>query len=334
MHHAAEYGDASHWMYKDDMKDASQATAATASEPTATSGPRLSGKDYRQRVTVGQPALVVDEGRIRDAVVLHVSQDGRPAVLAATTRRSRWHAANSVSAPMQQAEYSAMLEHAEAAGWSEAGQHDKVMRVRHFALLSDGSHVGVDHLGVANRDCTLTFVSPSPEAAAAPVSPPAAPADEQGDAPTWPRFRLARLAARKRLDADKVVQLRAVLEWGAEAAAADAAAAEAQPRRRQMPSSKQELYQMSNAGGLVSRLRQQAAALSPEMTVLVEPGGLRTVPRGATARDVVQEFGRIELSGCPPSSRVVNVNNVLVPEDTLLHPGDLVVLSNHVLADV
>lgn len=373
MHYDAEYGAASHWMYKDHMKALLQSQSSqpddtedeTPAAPSATSGPPLTAADYAERVTVGQPALVVDDGSFRDAVVVAVS-DSPPAVLAATTRRSRWHAADTVSAPLPESEYDAMREHAAEAGWDAAGQHDATMRVRQFVMSEGTKHIYVDHMGRANRDCTLAFVSPAAEPHTDAVAPshddaPAvvvSSAEERtsgcaevrgGRVGKWPQFRSAADTA-SGLDADKVVQLRATLEWGAEAAAADAADAasgDALPRRRhhQMPSSKQELYAISNANELVSRIRSDsgAPAVSPEMTVLLEPGGLRTVPRGVTARDVVKEFGLIEVSGGPEQGlpgaggeavRVVNVNNELVPDDTLLKPGDLIVLSNHVLADV
>ena len=162
-------------------------------------------------------------------------------------------------------------------------------------------------------------------------------AEDRGLGGNWGAFAAGRDDTA--VDSDRVTSLRAELEWGDEARAA-AESGDGEPVAPDATSSKHELYSMTNAQGLVSLAQGQGQdrAPPPVIRILVEPGGVRAVPNGATARDIVKEYGKIELSGGPegglPGVSYVNVNNELVPEDTLLRSGDLIVLSNHVLADV
>jgi hypothetical protein len=366
MHYDAEYGTASHWMYKNAMKATLKDREQHGVSPTddsytadsdtlsASEGTPLSSSDYHERVHVGQAAICVDEGHLLDAVVVLVYEE-TTAVLVATTQSRRWHTAESLTRPLCVSAYADMLNHAQRHGLSVAGQHDDLLQVRLFCMTSSSKHVRVDHLGGVNRYCTLSFVTACPDAMPSPHVLPLQPTASatmatvaltsggaqvrDGRIGKWPRFQANHAGGM--VDSDKVVHLRAALEWGDEAAAVSNG--EPATHRHEMPESKRELYAMTNADGLVLRAREESGASSAEITVLLEPGGLCTVPRGATARDVVKEYGLIELSGGPATGltagspapeRIVNVNNELVSEDTLLHAGDLIVLSNHVLDDV
>lgn len=63
--------------------------------------------------------------------------------------------------------------------------------------------------------------------------------------------------------------------------------------------------------------------------VLLWPEGkISCFPRGTTAADVLASEGWIQLGDTPPNGNppVVNVNNSLVPEETVLRDGDFLVL--------
>ena len=78
------------------------------------------------------------------------------------------------------------------------------------------------------------------------------------------------------------------------------------------------------------------------MWVQVWPGGIQVMPQGTTAGDIVRTMGYLEIGSSADATsqvggakeRVVNVNNQLVPESTILNPGDLVVLSDAILKNV
>jgi hypothetical protein len=105
----------------------------------------------------------------------------------------------------------------------------------------------------------------------------------------------------------KTQQLRSMLEWGTEVSGAELAPSE-------------------------------------DVTVLIWPGGrIENFPRGTTAGAVVGQKGMVTVEGgagrqqrVAPSGRqeqqqqqqrLVNVNNRLVPRDTVLDDGDLVILA-------
>jgi Region found in RelA / SpoT proteins len=159
------------------------------------------------------------------------------------------------------------------------------------------------------------------------------------------------------IDSKRIVALRAALEWGDVDAAGPGDVQDTGPSA--MGAAKRELYQMTNAGELLSRVRAdraeraihaaEGAARAPgsakrfadagadEIQVMIHPGGMHRVPSGSTAGDVVRTFGRIDLGhgvGGASTARQVNVNNQLVAEDTALSAGDLVVLSADILENV
>lgn len=180
----------------------------------------------------------------------------------------------------------------------------------------------------------------------------------------WEKFRVAGdVAAQADADAatvdeERVVQLRAALEWGRGSLEDE----------RSMPASRRELYQLTGAQELLARTRAgggaaaasaaaaAAATAAPDsggtavaaapaagmMKVMVFMVGIAEVPRGSTAADLVQLFGRVDITAegedadaaAPRDSKLLNVNNELVPEDTVLLPGDLVVLSSQLLSNV
>lgn len=93
-----------------------------------------------------------------------------------------------------------------------------------------------------------------------------------------------------------------------------------------------------------------AAEPAGSISVYIYNVGVTDVPVGVTAGDVIQKYGRIEISGeeevvddtsdaehnagAQEGKKLVNVNNQLVDEDTMLSAGDLVVLSDQVLSNI
>ena len=165
----------------------------------------------------------------------------------------------------------------------------------------------------------------------------------------WHKFRVAgEKEEAAPVDEEQVVRLRAALEWG-RGAPEDA---------RSMPASRRELFQLTGAQELLARTAAAAdgdaaataaavaagddVAAAGMMKVMVYMVGIAEVPRGSTAADMVKLFGRVDISaegedaaGAPPhDDKLLNVNNQLVPEDTVLLPGDLVVLSSQLLSNV
>ena len=368
MHHAAEYGRASHWQYKASMQAAagSKASTDTATEDEAvpsyklppTASPLPTPSDFHDRVRPGQPALCVSHGKCLDAVVVCVDEKA-PEVVVAMTWHARWPGAGAgnISEPMHAAEYHAMFAHATRKGWTISGLHDDKLQMRTFRAIGKGVHVHVDHMDRASRDITLTFVDPLPDIESesesecdTDVTSDAAEASGESDVSTsgeeggwvnrWRAYQSQAAAAP--IDSETVVRLRAQLEWGSEAAAAQSASEEdvAAAVEAELTLDKRELYNSTNAQELVEFVRSGAKPPDEWICIIMEPGGLLSVPRGTTAHDIVQKYGMIELSvapGTPPprlGQRLVNVNNELMPESTELKAGDLVVLSNHVLADV
>lgn len=175
----------------------------------------------------------------------------------------------------------------------------------------------------------------------------------------WEKFRVAGQeeagAAAAAVDSERVVRLRAALEWG-RASLQDA---------QSMPASRRELFQLTGAQELLERTRADSidaaatagsaviaagttsddgggsAAPPAMMKVMVFMIGIAEVPRGSTAADMVELFGRVDITAegeeaddAPVDPTLLNVNNELVPADTVLLPGDLVVLSSQLLSNV
>lgn len=352
MHYDAEYGAASHWAYKDRMKAAGAARPAVQGEQragaAADAAARSAAQEYSARAAVGQPVRCVMDGQIHDGIVVRADAEKQALIAAVTVACS----SSSLQA-LPQAEYAAMLDRVQAAGWSEVGQRDNVLMLCAFFQAPDGQHYHVDRFGQANKYCTLAFVHAAP--------PPAAPACNAGGAGNPPRSAGTAQPKAQRaracdgsaasqdelqvIDSERVVQLRVALEWGDEANGSQS-----------MPASKREWYQISNAEELLPRIqgagpKAEGVADTPgersgprQIKVMVYPeGGLTHFPWGSTAGDVVDRYGRIQLESEVPSSgdkvqsnrtRLVNVNNQLVSEETMLADGDLVVPSDSLLSDV
>eukprot|EP00892_Ulva_mutabilis_P008840 jgi/Ulvmu1/6328/UM029_0036.1 len=322
------------------------ALGGRAAADSATSGASAGGA-AEARPRSGQPVICVDEGRICDGVVLD-SDDSGGVILVAMTKRSRWAPPCEPSGPLLAAEYEALLTHARAQGWSAAGQQNQALEVREFRRRGPGTYVYVDRFGQPGRGGEHAKDGAGWGAAGKmDVS-----GVKGGKIGRWEMFRVAGEASGAApVDEERVVRLRAALEWGA-GAPEDA---------HSMPASRRELFQLTGAQELLARTRAGGAAAAVNgddaaaaaaaaggeaaegmMKVLVYMVGIAEVPRGSTAADMVRLFGRVEISaegeaGGPAAAageRLLNVNNVLVPEDTVLLPGDLVVLSSQLLSNV
>lgn len=114
---------------------------------------------------------------------------------------------------------------------------------------------------------------------------------------------------------------------------------------------------VGSADGVDTRTRAQSSeATGGSIPVYIYNIGVTEVPQGVTAGDIIEQYGRIEITGeeelrssakseelqrgdavatgTQRGKKLVNVNNQLVGEDTMLVAGDLVVLSDQVLSNV
>ncbi len=276
---------------------AAQATAALASKPATPSG--------RRDVGVGTPLLRVAEGRLNDAVVVSVDEDdGR--LLVAVQFAERWGAAAGRRASA--AEYAALAELAISRGWFQPGQGDFRVALEEFGLCSDGRYHKIDAYGRKLDACVeILDLSAGPSAPA--VTGAWDGTGSQAGSTGLPRRPTD--AARNDEEAlnDKVRLLRSLLTWEqdmrgvGEAKAEEAAAGE--PQTAAAPASV-----LPPASGLDA---------SEVMCIVWPMGRTLRLPSGSTAGSVAAKFTY--------AKDFVNVNNALVPENTPLHDGDIVIIS-------
>ena len=167
MHYRAEYGSASHWRYKDTVKALPPSGPAAQpphsrradTQPNAhllppTEGPPLTPKDYHSRVRPGQPALCIDNGQARDAVITHVLEDTHIGVVAATTLGRRWREGAAPMAPLRAADYAALHSYVHHKGWTQPGQNDGAVAVRFLAQCWQSACTQCGCAWSARRPCT------------------------------------------------------------------------------------------------------------------------------------------------------------------------------------
>ena len=246
------------------------------------------------------------EGRLNDAVVVSVDEDdGR--LLVAVQFAERWGAAAGRRASA--AEYTALAELAISRGWFQPGQGDFRVALEEFGLCSDGRYHKIDAYGRKLDACVeILDLSAGPSVPAATAGwDSATPAGSQsGSLPRRPTD-----AARNDEEAlnDKVRLLRSLLTWEqdmrgvGEATAEEAVAGEPQ-----------------TAAAPASALPPASSLEASEVMCIVWPMG-RTLrlPSGSTAGSVAAKFTY--------AKEFVNVNNALVPASTILHDGDIVIIS-------
>lgn len=223
--------------------------------------------------------------------------------------------------------YSGLRAYAAQQGWSRPGQGDLRVHIEEYVLCKDGRYHRRDHLGYLHPDTTLTLlqgyeqdalaaadvVSSSSSSSTAVSRGRSGSADADvvvppiTESPIVQAERL-RLQRQWQMTAAKAAQLRSVIEWG----------------------------RAAYGGGEEDPDLQTTRNIS----VLIWPGGrIEDLPRGTTAGDILRDKGllAVERSGRPDADvsfrggLLVNVNNRLVDEGTVLSDGDLVILAREVL---
>eukprot|EP00191_Tetraselmis_sp_GSL018_P022836 CAMPEP_0177622842 /NCGR_PEP_ID=MMETSP0419_2-20121207/28558_1 /TAXON_ID=582737 /ORGANISM="Tetraselmis sp., Strain GSL018" /LENGTH=852 /DNA_ID=CAMNT_0019123301 /DNA_START=64 /DNA_END=2621 /DNA_ORIENTATION=- len=264
MHEEAEYGRASHWVYKEGIGLSTQHDVVKA------------------RPVRGQPVLRIDGGSLRDGVVVRAGQAGNE-LLCATFMGGRL--STDGKRPLRE-DYRNLLDYVDHRGWWVAGHGDARIALEEFILCSDGQYHRVDHYGRIMATRLQLLVRPVGGGAGAGEA-----GGGGGPAPEQLQMR------------EKIHLLRSMLEWGREVDSADGA----EPPEGNI------------------------------MVLLWPKGSILRLSRGTTAGELLALQGgeddsedgsgsRSECSG--ESSRLVNVNNKLVPGSTTLDDGDMVILTH------
>jgi hypothetical protein len=168
-----------------------------------------------------------------------------------------------------------------------------------------------DHNSSSRAVATISTIltssgSSSGSSSSSSPSPVASPMDTAMDEAE----RRQQFARQWQATAAKAAQLRSIIEWGQATYKAEGLA----------PAEAPEVTQ------------------SGDVSVLIWPGGIiEEVPRGTTAGQILRDRGVLAVEGGlgaagsqsdgQPSTQLVNVNNQLVDEDTVLSDGDLVILA-------
>ncbi|KAK3276560.1 hypothetical protein CYMTET_15372 [Cymbomonas tetramitiformis] len=292
MHEVAEYGTAAHWVYKETPATAVEAVDFTQVAPKAAEP----SDDPRP----GQPAVRMSNGRFQDAVVVRTEEGGRRLLVSSATRFIQ-----NTTRPGPKEEYDEMLDYLEAKGWHEKGQGDGRYTLEDFVRCRDGRFHKEDCYGhkLPTTVELLQDYAPSPSSRSGDnpdtdtpetsvsereVVTALLPSPKSGS-PLYRASRPPRTSLSPDELNDKVRLLRSMLEWEAEVMTGE----EVGP-------------------GEVESLMDGDWH---SVTVITWPDGeIHRLPRGASAGDVF-------LS----STEEVNVNNQIVPRDTKLKDGDLII---------
>ncbi|CAD7699903.1 unnamed protein product [Ostreobium quekettii] len=185
-------------------------------------------------------------------------------------------------------EYRWMVDYVEAQGWYEAGQGDVNVVLEHYVLCVDGAYHKVDHYGHKQEVIARPLEPPQQAMGLARQCVPGAGGGKQGKG--------GEAASRIQQEINlKARYLRQMLDFCAE-------------------------------------LDLECPDSETIHVMLWPEGQIRSFPTGTTAGDVLSSGGYIEIvdegtEAHRPMSKLVNVNNQLVHEDTQLKDGDYVVLS-------
>eukprot|EP00887_Chlorella_sp_A99_P008297 scaffold12.g8297.t1 len=325
MHQDAEYGKAAHWAYKEGPSSA-VTTSGGASTSSSEGGPAS--------IQPGHPILqIMPGGHWRDGVVVRSEHAGLR-LLVAVARRRRLQASGLTHAAA--AEYQRLMEAVEAKGYDSAGQGDSMVSMELYTLCSDRKYHRLDVFG-HKHPTTVVPLQPLPAAQGeVEVARPGGGADAEAEF----------LSERTRL-------LRSMLEWGRDLNGGDSASVDGVSAAGSSSLASAAPLAADDEPSTSAAPAAGGTRQPKDVMVLVWPGGrIEQFPRGTTAGTVVRRLGRIEIqqpsaavaaaanggrstrgrAGPAPASRdLVNVNNRLVPADTPLSDGDLVVLSRELL---
>ncbi|KAL3147107.1 hypothetical protein ABBQ38_015063 [Trebouxia sp. C0009 RCD-2024] len=243
-----------------------------------------------------QPVVCHRDGSMRNGVVYNVVKDGLQFLAVVSTSNAVLGAnAGSQGSPDY---FRQLYQYAHERQWFQPGHGDLYACLELYSKCQDGRFRREDHTGYKLPFfCTPleTWQGPTDEHSDDESQQESAPADQQQSGSTGSLQQTERAQNQRDLNL-KTLRLRGILEW-----------------RDEVTSS-------------------YDSASSNEVMVLIWPAGhFRRLPRGTTASDVVRDQGWAHRSG-DESSRLVNVNNRLVPENTVLQDGDFVVQSRELLS--
>ncbi|DBA73503.1 TPA: hypothetical protein ACH3X1_011529 [Trebouxia sp. C0004] len=245
-----------------------------------------------------QPVVCHRDGQMRNGVVYSVLKDGLQFLAVVNT-------SNAVPVSDQDsgdslASVQELYQYAHDRHWFRPGHGDLKACLEKYSKCQDGRFRREDHTGYK-----LPYFCTPLQAWSAPASNPGGDVPQQegppaGHHPSGP-VSTGHLAERAKNQKDlnlKTLRLRGILEWRDE---------------------------------VTSRPDHSGSSTSSEVMILIWPAGeFKRLPRGTTASEIVHDQGWAQRSG-DEFSRLVNVNNRLVPENTVLQDGDFLVLSRELL---
>lgn len=278
--------------------DAEYGTAAHWSYKELPLGAPRERQDGRGSVNcrVGQPVVRIKNGQYFDGVIVACDEDARH-ILVAVNLREKLARPKGRRMPLMR-DYQGIMNYVEKMGWYEAGQGDINVGLEEYVLCVDGAYHKVDHYGHKQQVVARPIDASKEELLA-----------ESSTESTNGGGRDAReSAAGSRVRAQKGVVSGVQQEIDRKA-----------HHLRQMLDFCEEIHLECRDSEVVH--------------VMVWPDGqIRNFPRGTTAGEVLQSGGSIQIvdedaEAHGPVSKLVNVNNQLVHEETKLKDGDYVILS-------
>ncbi|KAL0043308.1 hypothetical protein WJX79_001115 [Trebouxia sp. C0005] len=244
-----------------------------------------------------QPVVCHRDGQMRNGVVYSVLKDGLQFLAVVNT-------SNAVPVSDQDsgdslASVQELYQYAHDRHWFRPGHGDLKACLEKYSKCQDGRFRREDHTGYK-----LPYFCTPLEAWSAPASnsgrDPQQEGSSAGHLPSG-QASTAHLAERAKNQKDlnlKTLRLRGILEWRDE---------------------------------VTSGPDHSGSSASSEVMILIWPAGeFKRLPRGTTASEIVHDQGWAQRSG-DEFSRLVNVNNRLVPENTVLQDGDFLILSRELL---
>eukprot|EP00803_Ostreobium_quekettii_P003294 evm.model.scf_465EXC.2 EVM.evm.TU.scf_465EXC.2 scf_465EXC:15283-21782(+) len=238
---------------------------------------------------VGQPVVRICNGRYLDGIIVRCEHNQRHLLVAVNLQEQVQRTPGSRVA--SSSEYQQMAEYVEKMGWHEAGQGDINMVLEHYVLCVDGAYHKVDHYGHKQKIVARPLEFPH---------------EEVGLGPSGRQMASESAGERRTRGGDAASNI-----------------------QREINLKAQYLRQMLD---FCVELDLECPD-SDTIHVMVWPEGqIRSFPSGTTAGEVLLSTGTIEIMGESeeprgPASKLVNVNNQLVGEDTALKDGDYVILS-------